>query len=261
METQEFLLASDIHIDNPKCDRALFFKHLREAQAKNAGVFFFGDVMCLMQGKNDRRGSKASVRPEHQGSNYFDLVIEDTAKLLAPFAPNILLASNGNHETKIIEIHEIDPLKRVVEILRDKYGAKTQHFQYQGWIRFVFHRKEQAVRTCNLFFHHGAWGGVVTKGVMGGGRYGLIAPDANILINGHNHERTIVEHPCYRLQSNGQVRVERRIHIQTGTYKQEFESGAGWAVERIVMPKPLGGVWLKLSPSENGVISTCESAI
>jgi hypothetical protein len=39
-ETFEFFLASDIHLDNPKCDRKLFARHLDEAKAKNAPAFF-----------------------------------------------------------------------------------------------------------------------------------------------------------------------------------------------------------------------------
>ena len=36
-EPHEFLLASDIHLDNPKCDRDLFRKHLKQVQGKEIG--------------------------------------------------------------------------------------------------------------------------------------------------------------------------------------------------------------------------------
>jgi hypothetical protein len=51
---------------------------------------------------------------------------------------------------------------------------------------------------------------------------------------------------------NGKVWVEQRWHLQTGTYKHEFGGTGGWAVERIVMPKSLGGVWLTLKPRRSG---------
>ena len=41
-----------------------------------------GDVLCLMQGRYDPRGSKASVRPEHQVDNYLDAVISTAAEFL-----------------------------------------------------------------------------------------------------------------------------------------------------------------------------------
>jgi hypothetical protein len=87
---------------------------------------------------------------------------------------------------------------------------------------------------------------------MGGGRYAQIAPDADIMLNGHNHERSIVAHPCYRIAENGKAWIEQRWHLQTGTYKQEFGATGGWAIERIVMPKSLGGIWLTLRPRERG---------
>lgn len=260
----DFFLASDIHLDNPHCDRNLLARHLDQAKARNGHALFFGDVLCLMQGKLDRRASKGAIRPEHLGSNYFDLVFRECADWLSPWAQTILMMSDGNHETAIITHNEIDPLGNLVRLLRDSHGAFTEHMRYQGFIWFTFHQtssdREHKIRRTTLFFHHGAWGGIITKGTMGGGRYASIAPDARILINGHNHERTIVSHPCYRLNSSGKQHIEQRWHLQTGTYKEEFHGGGGWAVERIVMPKSLGGIWLRLKPTKHGVDVTCEPA-
>jgi hypothetical protein len=265
-EVQHFFLASDIHLDNPKCDRKLFFSHLEQAKALDARALFFGDVLCLMQGKRDKRGSKSAIRPEHQGANYFDLVFKESADILGPYGQHILMMGNGNHETAIVNHQEIDPLANVVQQMRDRHKAITEHMGYQGWIRFVFYKEQgngiEAVRRCNLFFHHGVWGGLVTKGVMGGSRYASIAPDADIIVNGHNHERSIVSHSCYRLGENGKVKIIPRFHVQTGTYKQEHEGSNGWAVEKIVIPKSLGGIWLKLKPNKvSGVDITMEPAI
>ena len=261
----QFLLASDIHLDNPHCDRDLLRKHLKQVQGTGGHALFFGDVLCLMQGKRDRRGSKGGIMPEHLGSNYFDLVFSEAAEWLAPFGKTLLMVSDGNHETAVINNQEIDPLGNVTRVLRDRYKAVTEHMRYQGWIWFTFHRpgehRSSGTRRLALFFHHGAWGGIITKGTLGGGRYAGIAPDASILVNGHNHERSIVAHPCYRVTSTGRQRIAQRWHVQTGTYKEEFRDGAGWAVEKIVMPKSLGGVWLRLNPSEEGVDVSLEPAV
>lgn len=250
-DSATFLLISDIHLDNPKCQRQLLAKHLDECRQRKGHVLMFGDVLCLMQGKKDRRGSKGDIRPEHLGSNYFDLVFRESADFLKPWSDIILMAGDGNHETAVINNQEIDPLENVVRLMRD-YGSKIEHMGYQGFVRFSFRQAEGHTRRCTLFFHHGAWGGIVTKGTMGGGRYAQIAPDADVLINGHNHERSIVAHPCYRINEVGQGWVEQRWHLQTGTYKQEFGGTGGWAVERIVMPKSLGGIWLTLQPRRRG---------
>lgn len=260
-----FLLASDIHLDNPKCDRKLFAKHLNEMQERKGKALFFGDVMCLMQGKKDRRGSKGDIRPEHLGSNYFDLVFNETANWLKPWQEDIVMMSDGNHETAIINHNEVDPLGNVVRIMRDS-GSPVEHMRYQGFLWFTFYQKgleraQEKIRRLTLGFHHGTWGGVITRGTLGGNRYASVMPDADVLVNGHNHERTIVAHPCYRINNKGEQRIEQRWHIQTGTYKQEFKGGGGFAIEKIVMPKSLGGIFLKLRPrNSSGVEITCEPA-
>ena len=259
---QDFFLASDIHLDNPKCDRALLTKHLKEARSRNAPILLFGDVLCLMQGKYDKRGSKSSIRPEHQGANYFDLVFEESAEFLSPWADLLYMLADGNHETAILSRNEIDPLEHVSRQLREKHNSPVVHMPYQGFVRFIFERSEGGkVRSCTLFYHHGVWGGLVSKGVMGGLRYAAIAPEANIIVNGHNHERTLVSHACNRLNGEGKAIVENRWHVQTGTYKNEFADGGGWAVEKIVIPKSLGGCWLRLRPADNGVDISAEFAV
>jgi hypothetical protein len=221
----------------------------------------FGDVLCLMQGKKDRRASKGDIRPEHLGGNYFDLVFSEAAEFFKPWQDIILMAGDGNHETAVSNNQEIDPLENVVRLMRNN-GSNIEHMGYQGWLRFSFTQDGNRTRRCMLFFHHGAWGGIITKGTMGGGRYASIAPDADILVNGHNHERSVVAHSCYRVDQNGRAWVEQRWHVQCGTYKQEFGGTGGWAVERIVMPKSLGGIWLTLRPrTRGGVEITCTPTV
>ena len=260
-EEATFLLLSDVHLDNPKCDRKLLLQHLEECKAVGGHVLIFGDMLCLMQGKKDRRGSKGDIRPEHLGGNYFDLVFRESADLLKPYGDMILMMGDGNHETAVLNNQEIDPLENVVRLMRND-GAVTEHMGYQGYVRFAFRQEAGRTRRCTLFFHHGAWGGVITKGTLGGGRYASIAPDADIMVNGHNHERSIVAHPCYRIAENGKAWVEQRWHLQTGTYKQEFGGTGGWAIERIVMPKSLGGIWMTLKPRERGGVDiSCRPTI
>ncbi|NBW21525.1 MAG: hypothetical protein EBR82_77560 [Caulobacteraceae bacterium] len=66
---RSFFLLSDLHWDNPHCDRELLKKHLDAAVKRDAGVFIFGDLFCAMQGKYDPRGNKEGIRPEHSLSN------------------------------------------------------------------------------------------------------------------------------------------------------------------------------------------------
>lgn len=245
---QSFLLISDVHFDNPKCKRDLFYRHLDQAKADGAGVLCFGDFFCLMQGKYDPRRSKKAVRPEHMSDNYLDLVFADSADHLAPWAKNFILFSDGNHETAILNKLEINPLDNLVDKLNYKYDGDVKRLPYQGFVNFVFeHESGGGIRSKMLYFHHGKFGGIVTKGVLGVGRHGLIAPQADYVVTGHTHDRWLVEQPRFKISPrNGKVSIPMQYHIKCGTYKEEFASGGGWAPERIVMPKSLGGWWLDL---------------
>ena len=71
----EALLLSDLHWDNPHCDRDLLTKHLMQAKRKNAPIIVVGDFFCLMEGKGDLRSSK-NILPEHNNDHYLDSVID-----------------------------------------------------------------------------------------------------------------------------------------------------------------------------------------
>ena len=143
---QMFLLLSDLHIDNPKCDRKLLTKVLNQALEKNALILIFGDLFCLMQGKGDPRRNKADIRPEHNKPNYIDAVVKDTASILKPYAKNILLIADGNHETSIIKHIEVDPIDYLLNYLH-KYNPSIQHGGYQGFVRFVANARVKRVQS------------------------------------------------------------------------------------------------------------------
>ena len=80
-----YLLLSDVHWDNPHCDRALLKKHLDMAKVRGAGIMVFGDFFCAMQGKYDPRGAKGNIRPEHDVPNYLDALVDSAAEYLLPY--------------------------------------------------------------------------------------------------------------------------------------------------------------------------------
>lgn len=247
---QRFLLLSDLHIDNPKCDRKLLLKVLKEAKEHNAIILIFGDLFCLMQGKGDPRRNKADIRPEHNKPNYIDAVIKDTAEILKPFANNIALIADGNHETSIIKHIEVDPIDYLLSYLH-KYNPDIQHGGYQGFVRLNTYSNDtnSNIKNVDIFFHHGAWGGAVTKGVLSVNRYASIVK-SDVVVSGHTHDTWYVEHPYYELRTNGQVMQKTQYHIKTGTFKQEYLQSGGFQIEKQVMPKPLGGWWMDVIPNK-----------
>lgn len=253
-EVFEFLITSDWHFDNPKTNRELLFKHLEEAKNRNAKIIINGDMLCLMQGKYDPRKAKNAIRPEHNGNDYLDLVINDTAEKMLPYAENILQINTGNHESSVSERAETNILMRLVERINAFAKTDIQLGAYMGYINLNFFYNSQGGNSLNIAYDHGHWGGVVTKGALSVTRHASIFPDADVVISGHTHDGWIMTHPRYVMNHyKNCVEVKKQYHIKTGTYKEEFDSGKGWAVEKIAMPKHLGSCWMKVYANRDNI--------
>jgi hypothetical protein len=241
------LLLSDIHIDNPLCDRSQLIDRLDEAKERGAGVMMFGDIFCAMQGRYDPRGSKSSLRPEHNVANYFDALVETTYDVLKPYKDNILFISPGNHETSILKRQETDLIQRLAQLLGCAAGS------YTGWVLLKVRRYDDGhAQVVPLHYHHGyGGGGPVTKDVIQTSRKAVYLPDAQIVVSGHTHDRWVV--PISRERINKQTgtrKIDEQWHVKLGTFKDEYSNGNGWAVERGMPPKARGGVWLNLATKQ-----------
>lgn len=248
------LLLSDLHIDNPKCNRDLLIRHLQQAKEKSAPVLIFGDLFCAMQGKYDKRANKSALRPEHQTNNYLDALVDTTAHFFEPYKDVIKFITPGNHETAILGRHETDLTGRLADKLACHKGT------YSGWLiwRFEIDAKE-SVRTVPLSYHHGyGGGGPVTKDVIQTARKAVYLPDAKIVVSGHTHDRWIFPISRVRLKESGEQVQDEQLHIKLGTYKDEYSIGEGWAVEKGMPPKPLGGAWLVFKYSKESITYSAE---
>lgn len=244
--TESLFVCSDIHFDNPKCNRDKFFKDMDRAKKAGAYIVITGDFFCLMQGKYDRRRAKSAIRPEHNADNYLDLVINDAAEQLAPYADNILIITKGNHETSVSRNCETYILERLVERINTKKGSRIQVGAYRGYLTMRLD-KHGRYHTIDIGYNHGNWGGIITKGTLSVVRNAAVMPDCDIMLTGHTHDGWIVTQPRFKKNIHKRtVEIKNQWHVKTGTYKEEFAEGSGWAVERIGMPKHIGGAWIDI---------------
>lgn len=132
--TFHLAILSDIHWDNPHCNRTLLKKDLDYCLLHSLPIFLNGDTFCLMQGKGDKRGSKSSVRPEHNNDKYIDSVISTAVAWWTPYAHLLTVVGYGNHETAILKYQETDVLERFVTLLNLKAGTNVQLGGYGGWL-------------------------------------------------------------------------------------------------------------------------------
>ena len=241
-------MLSDIHWDNPHCDRVLLKAHLDYCLEQNIPIHVNGDFFCLMQGRGDPRRSKADVRPEHANkANYIDAVIKDAVEWFKPYAPVLKLVSYGNHETGIIKHQETDPLQRFVDLFNYETNAGVIIGGYGGWIWVDVHLNQTSKKTFKIkYFHGSGGGGIVTKGAINLTRALETYEGFDVFTIGHIHEnwcRNDVRETLLTLNKfNGEIK-QKELHLMvTGTYKDEYEDGyMGFHIEKGRPPKLTGG--------------------
>tara|TARA_Y100000310_G_scaffold44329_1_gene41372 strand:+ start:2416 stop:3291 length:876 start_codon:yes stop_codon:yes gene_type:complete len=246
---QYFLLLSDIHFDSKYCNRRLLKRHLEQAKERNAPVMIFGDLLDLMQSKQDPRGSKSTIDPRYTSSDdYLSLVCEDVASFLAPYAPNLLLLSMGNHEFEYRRRHEIDPLTIVSTLLKSNTGYGPTIAPYSGWIQFKYQSGSGNRSGHNLKWHHGVGSSApVTRGAIQTNRFSVMFPNADIQVRGHINQRFSMYIPREIINTRGRLITDQdALHLQLGCYAQDNEDGNTWSQRRGMGTSALGGWWLRL---------------
>ena len=241
------LLSSDWHWDSTHCDRERLKSDLETAKRVGACVLSIGDHFDIMGGKYDPRSNgKNDVRPEFQSGNYFDEVVNQCADWLAPYRDQLALITPGNHETAVRKRQETCLTTRLVERLR-LAGSPVRQGGYAGWVLFRGMRRGDPRCTAlhRLWYHHGyGGGGPVTRGVIDFSRY-LVDTDADVVHAGHIHQRTLVEASRQRLTATGIPKVRPVFLVRSASYKHESVTD-GWAVEKGMSSRPLGGWWMLL---------------
>lgn len=240
-------MLSDLHWDNPHCDRDMLKRHLDHCVKENIPVMINGDMFCLMQGRGDNRRNKSDIRPEHNNAKYLDSIVETAVEWFLPYASILKLIGYGNHETAIIKWQETDILQRFVDLLNYKSGANIQTGGYGGWlvIKQISNWGSSYSTKCK-YFHGSGGGGIVTKGSINLTRALETYENFDVFTMGHIHEnscRNDVRDTLVQHSTSGYNLKQKQLHLMlTGTYKEEYGDGSqGWHVERGAPIKPLGG--------------------
>lgn len=247
-DEQWILLQSDVHWDNPACNRELLVSHWQAAKARDAPILDNGDFFCAMQGKWDKRAVKDDLREEHRTGDYLDALVRTAAEALQPYADLLTLRGQGNHETGVLKRHETNLTERLVERLRMRGSTQVGLGGYSG---FVVLEVSHAGRRMpiKLYYHHGyGGGGPVTRGIIQTNRQAVYLADADLVWTGHTHDSWVL--PIARVKLNQDcTRIDhtRQLHFRTPGYKEDYRDGfAGWHIERGGPPKPTGAAWLRI---------------
>ncbi len=257
--TRKYFFMSDVHYDSVLCDRELLKDHLERIKKARGRLVIVGDFFDAMQGRFDPRRSMDELRPEYRRDDYYDFVVKDAAEYLKPYAKYIDAITDGNHELSVRKNANTDLIDRLIFMLNSTTGSNILHGGYGGWFRLVFTLADGGLTgrrlTKKIKYYHGSGGDApVTKGVISTNRQAVYLPDADIVVNGHNHNQYHMVINRERLGNKGSLYFDLQHHIRTPGYKQAYGDGsAGWDVTRGAPPKPLGGAWLQFTANSRGV--------
>ena len=234
------LLLSDLHIDNPECDRALLTQHLEQAKSLNAAVLIRGDIFDAMQGREDKRRDYSDLLPELKTGNYFGSMVEYVYEFLRPYAKQIAAISPGNHETSVLSKTGVD----LTSALALKLDCKIQ--PYEGVTRILgeYHGSRDSLL---IYHHHGKGGSARSRGVLDTDWFAGRCANAHIYHMGHNHQTYVVPDVRQTLDQGNAWHEEEIWHVRTTGYHGGYRKRAGFETERAFRIPRLGGAWAKIS--------------
>lgn len=249
-----FLLSSDEHLDNKKCERDRLKKDYDKVCEKGGYIINFGDFLDVMGGKWDKRSGKADILPELNTDTYFDDVVGMSVGFLKPYAKNIIQLADGNHELSIQTRHEVSLLNRIARELNEKHGANIIRQGYSGWIVYSLSPNDSGTNSARrvMYYTHGNGGNApVTKGTIQSARRSDII-DADIIVSGHIHTDYVLTRPRLTLNQAYNMAIREQLHIQLGTYKNSAISLNGWETQKGFSPPSIGGTFLQMQLSYIG---------
>jgi hypothetical protein len=126
--------------------------------------------------------------------------------------------------------------------------------RYAGYIRIQIHRNDRDLGSIIIAYHHGFGGSApVTRGVIQTNRMAISYPDADIVWAGHTHTEYYLSIARQRIDNRNNVSRSEQVHIRSPGYKNDTDSGCGWAVEKGFMPQSMGAWWLRIGIQHKAV--------
>jgi hypothetical protein len=243
---------ADGHFDNPDSAHGAFVNLLNHCLKNNIIIHHIGDLIDVMQGRNDRRGSKSKVKEELNRADYFNGLVDSFVELLAPYAAILGSITYGNHETAVISKIEIDLLKMIIHRLQVEHGSPVMLGGYSGFIisRWTPPTKQNCVISTKVFYRHsGGSYGEVSKGVLGVGRMNGMVEGVDMIVSGDNHEKWLVYDGITTVDHKYNIINKEIPHVKIPTFKDEYKDGhGGYHVEKNRKYKPTGFVEVTYTP-------------
>jgi len=186
------------------------------------------------------------LREEYRREDYYDFVVTDSAKYLKPYAKSIEVIADGNHELAVLKNANTNLISNLIHDMNIENKVDITHGGYGGWV--IWHYDVNGVtKSVKLKYFHGAGcEAPVTRGAIQTNRQAVYLPDADVIVNGHNHNMYYIPISRERISERDALYMDIQHHIRTPGYKQSYGDGSkGWDVTRGGVPKPIGSCWVR----------------
>ncbi len=246
---------SDIHLKERGCNESLLRKHIQIIKDDpNAIVVLGGDQTSYIT-KNDKRFDFDGVA---EGVDIYDLgdwsnyLVDSLVDIISPIADKVIVALEGNHETKYKKTNQHD----VHKMFCDRLGL------YNGGYTSVFCIRFKDMNESNdLIVHatHGKGGSVTSGGVVNKlKKYSMHVANSDLVLVGHmHHQISVVEKVMYYKEG---IRNHYKLCVCPGSYLESYGEGytsygeeAGYAppivgcarIDIVPRTKEMQVVWMK----------------
>jgi hypothetical protein len=130
-------------------------------------------------------------------------------------------------------------------------------------VRFMFKVRKTVGTSVRMKYHHGAGGGgPVTRGTIQTNRQAVYLVDADVCMNGHNHDSGVLPIARERLSNRGKVSRDLIWFVRTPGYKDKYNDGSkGFHNEKWGPPKPIGACWIRVYCEDSTIKVNATQAI
>jgi hypothetical protein len=241
-------LFSDFHIGSSDVDYKKLKGELQEAADDGRRILINGDVFDLILPKDQKRYQPDAVHPRIRGRrDAVNAAVDWAYELLLPYAGQIDMIGEGNHETAAEKHGGVNAVKLLVQRL----GGRVQYAGYTGFVDYRV-RGQRGYRYV-IFYHHGAGHGAGETQF----RKLLQFTEADLVWVGHRHDRITGGSKRLYCPLGGNKVVEKTIRFaMSGSYLRTYRPSAlSYGAERMLPPQDQGYVKVDVTLKNHKLIA------
>jgi hypothetical protein len=241
-----FMATGDWHVGSTAHDGKKFIEYLEEAKRLGAFLVGTGDYIDLMS--TSERFGYSQVQFHEQTRNSFDKFVvarvTELSKVIKKYFGNRIIGlGGGNHYYTLSYGLTSDEL--LCQMLECKYLGVNSLTR----VIFDYDKSSNSSLKADICIHHGLSGGRTPGTSINKLNEMANNFDADIFLQGHDHNRVIDYKNRLGLSANGKFVNRRLLLARTGTFLKTYEvNKPSYGVDALYPPSDLGGVKISITP-------------